>query len=373
MPVDEDTKDRGTITVFTGAQRPDLLALVKKEDCPLIFMWPEFLDGAITTQRYFEKLYDFPQLAKYQLVAVHTLDGTETIVGNGNCIPFFWRELAGIRGDSKGSDFARVLRTLPDGGFDTILARGVHQVIAREDTNKKLEPVALTHDQVKDMDSWTLTEPPNALSALAIAVLPAWRSYNVAEMLIKAMKEAAQAQNLAILVVPLRPTRKAEFPHVDLAEYLGWSKQTGGQNGKPSTAATELTTSRETGGCNGSSETVSAAGNEDSAAFIPFDPWLRKHIRLGARMIKIARQSMYIRGSAAEWKNWCGLDVRQQVDKAVKQRKSAWVEPGDTEAPVIFTPSGCLAPMQYYPSRDVGEYCEPNVWLFHSLDPGRCM
>ncbi|EFQ96903.1 hypothetical protein MGYG_08826 [Nannizzia gypsea CBS 118893] len=363
MPANTDEKDPGKVTVYTGAQRPDLLALTKRDDCPLIYMWPEFLDGAITTQRHFEKLYDLPEFAKCQLVAVHTLHGKETIVGNGNCIPFFWRELADIGNNSKASDFAAVLRTLPDGGFDTILARGVHQAVARK-RKKKMEPVALTHDQVTDMDSWALTEAPNALSALAIAVLPAWRSYNVAEMLIKAMKDVAQAENLAILVVPLRPTRKAEFPHVDMAEYLGWSRQTEGPAGETSKDTVKNNT-------NGKPETAAApipVPEEDSAAFVPFDPWLRKHIRLGAKMVKIARQSMFIRGSAAEWKTWCDLDVRQRADKAVEQRKRVWVEAGSTEAPVIFTPSGCLAPMLYYPSRDVGEYCEPNVWLFHSLN-----
>ncbi|KAK2799899.1 hypothetical protein FQN49_008940, partial [Arthroderma sp. PD_2] len=204
-----DTGNLGEITVFTGEQRPDLLLRVEEEDCPLVFLWPLFLDGAATSQRYFPKLSELPQLARFQLIAVHTLDGEETIVGNGNSAPFFWTELADIGNDCKSPRFAKVLRTLPDGGFDTMLARAINQAIARG--GKEVTPGALTQDQVSDMPRWTRKDAPNALSAFSIAVLPAWRGHNVAEMLIKAMKEAAQEANLAVLVVPLRPTKKAQF------------------------------------------------------------------------------------------------------------------------------------------------------------------
>ncbi|KAM5466699.1 hypothetical protein MauCBS54593_005957 [Microsporum audouinii] len=376
MQLKIDEKKPGEITVFTGAQRPDLLALTSKSDCPLIFLWPEFLDGGITTQRHFEKLYGLPQLAGYQLIAVHTLDGKETVVGSGNSTPFFWRELADIGNDSKSVHFAKVLQTLPDGGFDTMLARGVHQAIARRG-KKKVAQGALTHDQVQDMPTWTLAETPNALSALSIAVLPAWRSYGVAEMLIKTMKETARREDMVALVVPLRPTRKTEFQDIDMAEYVEWTKEereTSGRhpNGEVGDVTEDINKEANegtTGGKTGQAKGINGGvdGQQQQPAFVPFDPWLRKHVRLGARMVKIAPFSMTISGNAAEWEQWCGIDVRQRAEEAMKLRESAWV-PGNKEAPVIFKPKGCLAPMRYYPSRDVGEYLEPNVWLFHSLD-----
>ncbi|KAK2831909.1 hypothetical protein FQN49_007045, partial [Arthroderma sp. PD_2] len=98
---------------------------------------------------------------------------------------------------------------------------------------------------------------------------------------------------------------------------------------------------------------------------LPFDPWLRKHVRLGGRIVKVARSSMTIRGTGAEWEEWSGIDVRQRAQKAMEVRENTWAL--GEEVPLTFHPQACLAPVKYYPSTYIGEYIEPNIWLFHSL------
>jgi hypothetical protein len=41
---------------------------------------------------------------------------------------------------------------------------------------------------------------------------------------------------------------------------------------------------------------------------LPFDPWLRKHVRLGGTIAKVALSSMFIQGTVAEWQDWTGID-----------------------------------------------------------------
>lgn len=146
----------------------------------------------------------------------------------------------------------------------------------------------------------------NALSALAILVAPEYRSGAAAQAMIATMKTTAKQHGLSALVAPIRPTRKSDYPLTNFGDYLEWR-----------TAADE-----------------------------PFDPWVRKHWRLGARMVRIAPQSMTISASIGEWEAWSKL--RFCVD-------------GPYHVP------GGLAPVMIDREADTGTYLEPNVWMRHSL------
>ena len=79
---------------------------------------------------------------------------------------------------------------------------------------------------------------------------------------------------------------------------------------------------------------------------LPHDPWLRVHVRAGARIDSIAPASMTVAGSLEQWRRWTGLpfDV-----------------PGDVEVP------GALVPVRCEPERGYAVYVEPNVWMRHLL------
>ncbi|HEV2360083.1 MAG TPA: hypothetical protein VGS21_00115, partial [Acidimicrobiales bacterium] len=77
---------------------------------------------------------------------------------------------------------------------------------------------------------------------------------------------------------------------------------------------------------------------------LPFDAWMRVHARLGARVIRPARDSLEITAPVEDWENWTGLEM-----------------PADGQ--YVF--QGGLAPMTV--EGGVGRYFEPNVWMVHEV------
>ena len=130
--------------------------------------------------------------------------------------------------------------------------------------------------------------------------------------LLKAMAGLAREAGLPHLVAPIRPSLKEAYPTIPIERYVRWTR-------------------------------------EDGSAF---DPWLRTHLGLGARLGPTLPESMTITGTVAEWESWTEM---------------AFPETGD----YVF-PEG-LATVRIDRERDLGEYFEPNVWLIHPVpaDPGR--
>lgn len=146
--------------------------------------------------------------------------------------------------------------------------------------------------------------PCNALSALSIVVFPEQRGSDLAERLLRNMKACAIADGLRALVAPVRPTRKASYPLTSFADYMDWTTPDGA----------------------------------------PFDPWVRKHHRLGARIVGIAPRSMTVSGSLDQWTEWTGLRFPRSGAYHVE---------------------GGLVPMIADCSTGTGRYEEPNIWMRH--------
>jgi len=81
----------------------------------------------------------------------------------------------------------------------------------------------------------------------------------------------------------------------------------------------------------------------------PFDPWVRVHTRMGARIGPAIPHSLRITGTAGDWETW----TRMQFP-----------ETGD----YVF-PAG-LATVHIDREKDAGEYWEPNVWIIHEARAG---
>jgi hypothetical protein len=147
---------------------------------------------------------------------------------------------------------------------------------------------------------------PNVLCAI-VAVLDANRQgQGLSGHIIGGMARVAAAHGLECLIAPVRPTWKERYPLVPLERYMRWTREDG----------------------------------------LPFDPWIRLHHRLGAEILGLARRSLDIRGSVAEWESWTEM---------------AFPESGD------YVVSGALVPVTIDRERDEGRYVEPNVWMRHSV------
>jgi GNAT superfamily N-acetyltransferase len=110
-----------------------------------------------------------------------------------------------------------------------------------------------------------------ALCALGVTVLPAFQKHGCGRRLLIAMKERAQAEGYRALISPMRPTHKHLRPELSMEEYIGLKDEQG----------------RVT------------------------DPWLRTHLSLGAKVLKVCPESMRIEGSVEEWEAWAGVKFEQ--------------------------------------------------------------
>jgi hypothetical protein len=145
-----------------------------------------------------------------------------------------------------------------------------------------------------------------ALCALQIVVALAHRGKGISAEAVRTMKHIGQAEGLRRLIVSARPTLKAAYPLVPMARYLAWKTETG----------------------------------------LPFDPWLRVHVRLGGRIVKACERSMRITGTVAEWEQWAQMKFPES---------GSYIVPG------------ALTPVEIDKAGDTGTYVEPNVWVCHEL------
>lgn len=148
--------------------------------------------------------------------------------------------------------------------------------------------------------------PPTHTSALEITIHPDHRGRGLAEAMIEAMADDAAASGFDALYAPVRPSRKAEEPDTPMDEYARRTRADG----------------------------------------LPFDPWIRSHVRLGAEIVKVCPAAMTISGSLEQWRSWTDL-------------------PFDASG-AVHVP-GALAPVHVSVEHDHAVYVEPNVWMRHDL------
>jgi hypothetical protein len=80
---------------------------------------------------------------------------------------------------------------------------------------------------------------------------------------------------------------------------------------------------------------------------LPFDPWLRVHVRCKGRVVKVCSNAVEIKGSVAQWEKWT---------------KMTFPESGE------YVVDGALCPVAIDRQRDLGKYVEPNVWVSYDLN-----
>jgi GNAT superfamily N-acetyltransferase len=162
---------------------------------------------------------------------------------------------------------------------------------------------AVLRQGCEDRDSG---RPATSLAALAAMVAPSHRGRGLSTALLGAMKALAVDAGLDALLAPVRPTWKERYPLTPIDRYAAWTRPDGA----------------------------------------PFDPWLRTHWRLGARIVALAPASLTVRGPVAGWEAWTGL---------------AFPESG------VYVVPGALTPLEIDRDRDVGWNVEPNVWMRHPV------
>ena len=147
---------------------------------------------------------------------------------------------------------------------------------------------------------------PNTLGAMLIVVPRHVRGGGFAGTMLQAFRAAARAAGYRAVIACVRPTEKERYPLTPIERYAAWTRDDG----------------------------------------LPFDPWIRLHVRLGGRIVRAAAESMTIRGSVADWQTWTGLSFPDSGPYVVK---------------------GGTSPVAIDRDRDEGVYFDQNVWVVHEL------
>jgi GNAT superfamily N-acetyltransferase len=148
---------------------------------------------------------------------------------------------------------------------------------------------------------------PDAVSAIEISVAGERQGQGISARMVAAMRENVRRLGFQKLIAPVRPSGKSREPYALIEEY---AHRTRGEDG------------------------------------LPYDPWLRVHVRAGGVIEAVAPASMTVAGSLEEWREWTGLPF----DKA-----------GPVEVP------GALVPVHCDVDRGYAVYVEPNVWVRHRV------
>lgn len=147
---------------------------------------------------------------------------------------------------------------------------------------------------------------PTIACALSITLDPNRRGRNLSRNAVIAMRDLAKRAGFSRLIAPVRPTWKHRYPLTSMAEYMRWTTADG----------------------------------------LPFDPWIRVHVRLGARMVKPCNRSMVMAGTVAEWEEWGNMPLPTSG---------------------IYVVPSLLSTLQVDREADECVCFEPNVWVEHRL------
>jgi GNAT superfamily N-acetyltransferase len=214
----------------------------------------------------------------------YNLHGTHATRYFGDLVPRF-AHLQAIFVDRRTGDLIARARTIPFWWDHTL-----------EDLPGGIDALGLR--AVEDLRS------PTALSALSAEVQSEHQRTGLSSLVLATMVTMARRAGLAPLVAPARPNWKDRFPLSSIVDYASWRRRDG----------------------------------------LSFDPWIRVHVRIGARILRPEPNSMEFTARVSDWEEWTGMRFG---------RSGRYVFPAG------------LAPVTI--ADEVGRYWEPNVWMLHNV------
>jgi GNAT superfamily N-acetyltransferase len=153
---------------------------------------------------------------------------------------------------------------------------------------------------------WRAGRRATAVSALEIVVASEHHRQGISQRMLEELAANTWARGFGDLYAPVRPSDKHREPQVPFADYLARRRDDG----------------------------------------LPYDSWVRVHVRAGARIVKIAPCSCIVPGTLAEWSSWTGMRFQSS---------------GETVVP------GALSPVHISVEHDHAVYVEPNLWVHHRV------
>jgi hypothetical protein len=144
----------------------------------------------------------------------------------------------------------------------------------------------------------------NLLIGVQILISPKFQKLGISYEMLNIMKNIAKSNGIDNIALPVRPTLKSDYPLIPIEKYINWQNKNN----------------------------------------LPFDPWIRVHIKGGGRITGICHKSMTIKGTVTDWEKWSGLVIPESGDYIVEK---------------------ALVPIIIDRDKNIGIYVEPNVWIIH--------
>ena len=166
-------------------------------------------------------------------------------------------------------------------------------------------PGGFTDSLARAVTSYEEGVVPNTFVLMAAAVRSDEQGQGHAGRVITAIRDRAVAGGLGQVIAPVRPTLKSRYPLTPIETFMTWTREDG----------------------------------------LPLDPWLRTHVRLGAKLLAPAPASQTMTGTVADWEKWTNM-------------------PFPSAGPYVI-PDG-LTVLHIDRESNTGTYIEPNIWLRHA-------
>ena len=144
----------------------------------------------------------------------------------------------------------------------------------------------------------------NFLGGLQIIVNKKHLSKGYSKHLIAAAKDLMIKHSYQHFAIPIRPTLKHEYPEMDMTEYVNFKKEQ-----------------------------------------VIFDPWIRTHMKQGAKFISVCENSMNVQGDIPFWQKLVLKPITNSGTYIIK---------------------GALSPINISIENNKGEYREANIWIYYN-------
>lgn len=154
---------------------------------------------------------------------------------------------------------------------------------------------------MKGISDFEYEQPANYLGGLQIIVRPVYQRMGYSRQILDYAKANVKRFGMQQVIIPIRPTKKHLYPDIPMPDYL------------------KMRDGEET-----------------------YDPWIRTHLRGGARIIKVCNTSMSVEGPLQFWEKLFDRPVTQSGE---------------------YTLEGALRPVLVDVEKGLGIYEEPNVWI----------
>jgi GNAT superfamily N-acetyltransferase len=147
---------------------------------------------------------------------------------------------------------------------------------------------------------------PETLGALSVSVATEHQGRGLSGRMIQTMMRLAEEHGLRRLIAPVRPSAKQHYPLIPMEHYARWQTEDG----------------------------------------LPFDPWLRVHVRVGGRIVGACERAMCISGPVEGWERWLHRPLPYSG---------------------LYVGPGLLTPLRVDREAGVAFYEEPGVWVVHEV------